>query len=155
MGLWANITDFVSGSRLGYQTANVMLERDEALATARITANLNDSRASWERSASYVAVSDIEIELDGTNTGGLTIQARVRVRTTNTGTSVTPRIFNVTDAVAAVTGAAYSTDTNFDDQTLSFTPVSGVKKYRLEITGSNATDDIQGIGYIEHYVASP
>lgn len=92
------------------------------------------------------------LELDGTNIGGLTVQARVFVRTTNTGTSVQARIRNITDASTAVTGAAYSADTVEQAQTLVFVPVAGVKIYHLQVTGNNATNNIFARGYCERFV---
>jgi hypothetical protein len=155
--MWTTIVAAELDDPFGYQGKNAMLERDEALAGARIIAPLGGSRLFGLRSASYVAVPEwLEIELDGTNTGGLTVTARVEVRTAAAGTSVTPKIRNTTDASDAVTGAACTaTDEDYSGsqqkQTLTFTPVAGVKKYQLMIIGGNAIEDVFGIGYLEHY----
>lgn len=151
MGTYQTLTVFILDQIFGFQTANKLKERDDALAAARIIAPLGGSRNVGRRNTSYEAVPDfLEIELDGTDTVGLTVQARVEVRTSNAAGSVTPRIRNVTDASDAVVGAA-SILTTFDPQTLGFVPVVGLKKYRMEILGSNAGIQIFGIGYIEHF----
>ena len=139
---------------------NEWLKNIEATLALRIGVGyLGGSRAQAFKTASFLAVPDyIDVELDGTEIAGITVRARVEVRTTNTGTSVQPRIVEV-DAAGAfvgtlVTGAAYNTDTNWDRQTLTFTPLTGVHFYRLEIIGDNATNNILGIGPgIERFVA--
>jgi hypothetical protein len=77
---------------------------------------------------------------------GVVIQVRVRVRVENAGISVTPRIYNVTDSsVPTQSGAAACTATATDfsgtnqQQTIALTPVSGKKKYKVQITPSAAT----------------
>lgn len=151
MGTFAALTPFILDQIFSFQTANKLKERDGALAAARIIAPLGGSREVGRRNSAYEPVpSFLEIELDGTDTGGLTVQARVEVKTDDVATSVTPRIRNVTDASDAVVGES-STSVTFASQTLAFTPVAGAKKYRLEILGGNATNSIYGIGYVEHF----
>lgn len=151
MGTYQTLTAFILDQIFGFQTANKLKERDDALAAARIIAPLGGSREVGRRNVVYEPVpSYIEVELDGTDTVGLTVQARVEVRTSNASFSVTPRIRNVTDAADAVVGAAEVAIVD-TPQTLSFVPVVGVKKYRLEILGANAGAQIFGIGYIEHF----
>ncbi|HEU00508.1 MAG TPA: hypothetical protein ENH89_09145 [Aurantimonas coralicida] len=151
MGTYQALSAFILDQIFGFQTANKLKERDDALAGARIIAPLGGSREVGRRTASYEPVpSYLEVELDGTNTVGLTVQARVEVKTDDGATSVTPRIRNVTDGADAVVGSP-STSTTFAAQTLGFVPVVGVKKYRLETVGSNNTNSIYGIGYTEHF----
>lgn len=152
---WTAIGAYVIDQVLGIARANELRNNAIALASSRFQHYLGGSRQFGLRSASYVdAVDYLDVELDGTNLTGLTVRARVEVRTANTGTTVTPKIRNVTDASDAVVGAAYGADTNWDAQTLSFTPVAGVKTYRLQLTGSNATDDIFGVGYVEIFATA-
>jgi hypothetical protein len=86
---------------------------------------------------------------------GATVQAVVEVRTLDGGTSVTPKIRNLTDSTDAIIGLA-CTATNADysgtnqRQTLGFTPVAG-KRYRLMLTPSNATNGVYGIGFVEAF----
>lgn len=118
------------------------------------THQLGGSRSVALISSSYVEVIDwIDFVPATGEFEGATVTAQVEVRTANAGTSVTPKIRNVTDSTDAVTGSA-CTATNADysgtqqRQSLSFTPVAG-KRYRLMITGSNTTNSIYGIGQIK------
>ncbi len=153
------ITPFIEDQAAFFQDVNEWVKNIEAIAALRIGVGyLGGSRAQAFKTASFLAVPDyIDVELDGTEIAGITVRARVEVRTTNTGTSVQPRIVEV-DAAGAfvgtlVTGAAYSADTNWDRQTLVFTPLTGVHFYRFEIVGGDAVNNIQGIGPgIERFV---
>lgn len=90
-------------------------------------------------------------EIDNTGnqlsgSSGVVIQVRVRLRVEDASISVTPRIYNVTDAAVATTSGAAAcsaTATDFSgsnqQQTLALTPASGKKKYKLQITPSAAT----------------
>lgn len=98
----------------------------------------------------------LDVEIDGTSLSGLTATLRVEVRTLAAGTSVTPRIYNVTDAAAAGTGVACTaTAADYSGtnqiQTIAVTLASGVKKYRLQGTPSNTTNPTFCIGYLELY----
>ena len=100
------------------------------------------------------AINWIDVEVDGTAFAGWTLRARVEVRTSDVGTSVTPRVQNVTDATTAGTGvASTATATDYTGvnqiQTITVTLAAGVKKYRLQLTPSNANSDVYGIGYLE------
>lgn len=155
MSSWEVLPAFVLDQIFGFQTANKLRDRDAALAASRIGGGyLGGSRALQPvKSASFVDVPDhLPLELDGTNIGGLTVQARVFVRTTNTGTSVQAKIRNVTDGSDAVVGAAYSADTVEQAQTLVFVPVTGVKIYHLQVSGNNDTNNIFARGYVERFV---
>lgn len=90
----------------------------------------------------------LEFTIDSTKFANMTVTAYVDVRTTNTGTSVQPRIQNVTDGTTAGIGTAYSTDTNWNAQSFAVTLTSGIKRYRLELVTSNATNAVLGIGYL-------
>ena len=123
----------------------------KALAARRAVYPLGGSRqALVVYNGTFDAVDWIDVELDGTEfQTGATVRARVEVRSANAGTSITPLIRNITDSTDAVTGAACTaTDADYSGanqkQTLSFTPVTGVKKYRLQFTNSNATNGTYG-----------
>ncbi len=90
-------------------------------------------------------------EIDNTGnqlsgSSGVVVQVRIRLRVENAAISVTPRIYNVTDAAVATTSGAAAcaaTATDFSgtnqQQTLALTLASGKKKYKVQITPSAAT----------------
>jgi len=109
--------------------------------------------------AAQDAIDYIDFEIDGTNLGGFTVQARVEVRTTNAATSVTPKIRNITDGTDAGVGAACSAiNTDYSGvncrQTIPITLVPGLKKYRLQLTPSTVNDEVFGIGYVEIFASA-
>ncbi len=153
------ITPFIVDQAAFSADVNEWLKNIEATLALRIGVGyLGGSRSQPLKVASFTVVPEyIDVELDGTEVAGITVRARVEVRTTNASTSVQPRIVEV-DAAGAfvgvlVTGAAYNADTNWDRQTLVFTPLTGVHFYRLEIVGGDALNNIFGIGPgIERFV---
>lgn len=158
---WNVIAARVLDDVFGYQSANRIRENLIAIISARLTYYLGGSRATSVPlvASAQDAIDYIDIELDGTNLGGLTKQLRVEVRTANAGTSVTPRLRNITDSTDAGVGVA-CTATNADysgtnqRQTITLTLASGVKKYRLQLTPSNTTNAVYGIGYIEIFATA-
>jgi hypothetical protein len=159
MSVWTAIADFVLDDPFGFQDANEIKGNIITLASARSRAYLGGSRqgAVPRVASAQDAIDYIDVEIDGTNLAGLTVQARVEVRTANAGTSVTPKIRNVTDASDAVVGAACSSTTfsgTNGTQTLTFTPAVGSKKYRLMLTPSNTTNDVYGIGVVELFATA-
>jgi hypothetical protein len=161
MAGWNVIATFVLDQLFGYQTANMMRENMIALASARLKYHLGGSRQlTLLRSAAVQdAVEWIDQEIDGTALAGFTKQARVEVRTMAAGTSITPRIQNVTDGTTAGTGVA-CTATNADysgtnqKQTIALTLAAGVKKYRLQATLSNVNADAFVTGHIEVFATA-
>ena len=151
---WTAIANFILDQVYGYQDVNEAKNNIIALASARIQRDLGGSRITGvPRVASAQDAQEyIDVEIDGTLLAGLTVRARVEVRTANAGTGVTPKIRNITDSTDAVTGVS-STSTTWGGtnsyQTLTFTPASGIKKYRLQLTPANATNDVFGVGHIE------
>lgn len=151
---WNTIAAYLFDQPFGYQSANKFRENMIALASAKITHFLGGSRSvSLPLVASVQdAVDYIDIELNGTNLGGFTIQVRVECRTDNAATTITPKLLNVTDATDAATGVACAS-TTFSGlngtQTLTATIAAGVKKYRLQGTPSNNTNPTFLIGYLE------
>ena len=145
---WTAIVAYLLDQIFGYQDVNELRANLIAIISSRLLSrSVGGSRQFGVYSASYVDAPEYEdVEIDGTNLGGLTIQAIVEVRTANVATAVTPKIRNTTDATDAVVGTAYSTDTAWNKQTLAFTPVTGVKVYRLQVTGSNVTHEVFGKG---------
>ncbi len=153
------ITPFPVNKAAFSADVNEWLKNIEATLALRIGVGyLGGSRGQAFKTASFKAVPDyIDVELDGTEIAGITVQARVEVKTTNVTTSVQPRIVEVDeDGVFVglmVTGAAYNADLNWDRQKLPFTPLTGVHWYRFEIVGGDAVNNILGIGPgIERFV---
>ena len=97
----------------------------------------------------------LDIPIDWTAVGTAVVRAQVEVRANGT-TTVTPSIYNVTDATTVVTGVACSaTATDYSGsnqkQTLVI-PAPGSlarKLYRLRLTASDAVKGVFGLGYIE------
>jgi hypothetical protein len=99
-------------------------------------------------SASYVGIG-VPFYLDGDKVpAGATVRLRAERKTDNAGTSVTVRLRNLTDSTDAASVAA-STSTTWAEATATFTPPSGLKKYELQLTGSNATNRISAVGVVD------
>lgn len=79
---------------------------------------------------------------------GATYKALVYAKTADAGTTITPRIRNITDSTTAVTGSAVSATSFGAPQTLTFTPVVG-KEYRLQFTKSNDDAPAWGFGVLQ------
>lgn len=95
-----------------------------------------------------------DIELNSDDYAGWTVRARVECRTSDVGTSVIPRIRNITDNVNAGVGAAcVADDVEYggleQKQTIALTLGAGVKKYRLQAVPGNANTDVFVIGHLE------
>ncbi len=147
------ISDFVLDQVLGYQTASKLKNNIEAILASKLSRNLGGSREnSINFNGTFDAYEYRDVEIDSTKLGGLSVRARVEAKTANAGTSVTPRIRNITDSTTLVTGSA-ETSTSFVEQLLDMTPLtSGTKKYRLQGTTNNATNDVWLFGVMETYV---
>ncbi len=158
---WTAVPAFILDQLFGYQTANYLRDNLIALASARHKYPLGGSRElTLDRLATVQDAKDwVDVELDGTNLGGLTVRARIEVRTLAAGTSITPRVQNITDATTAGTGVA-CTATNADytgtnqKQTVTLTVAAGIKTYRLQATLGNLAADAFVIGYIEAFATA-
>ena len=100
------------------------------------------------------ATNYIDIEIDKDLIGALVVRLRVEVRTEDAGTSITPELFNVTDAtINAVGTAVTATDEDYTGvgqvQNFVITLDAGVKKYRLRGTPGNADRATYLIGYLQ------
>lgn len=141
---WTVIAAKIDGQEHGFQDVNEIVQNILAIVSSRgIGPPIGGSRQFGVYSATYVDVPEyVDFEIDGTLLGGLTVRALVEVRTANIATAVTPKVRNVTAASDAVVGTAHSATTSWAAQTLTFTPVTGVNKYRVQVTGSNATHEV-------------
>jgi hypothetical protein len=159
MAQWNVISAFVLDQVYGFQTANKIRENLIAIVSARITHHLGGSRqiSLPQVASAQDAIDYIDVEIDGGNLAGFTKQLRVECRSTNAGTSVTPKLHNVTDNSDAAAGAACSATTysgTNGTQTVAATLANGVKKYRLQGTPSNTSNPTFVIGYLEIYAAA-
>ncbi len=146
---------FVSADIVDYATFNRLRADLTLLMLGIISRNQygggDDNTGILASSATDVLHQGDGFEIDNTSnqlsgSTGVVIQVRVRVRVENAGITVTPRIYNVTDSsVPTQSGAAACSATAADfsgsnqQQTISLTPVSGKKKYKVQITPSAAT----------------
>lgn len=139
---------YAAGDKWGYQTAEKVRQALDVFGYQGFTHFLGGSDIAGVASSSYVPVhTSCPITLNGDNFGGYTLEAVVFRFTRDAATSVTCRIYNVTDGSAAVTGSA-STSTTAASETLTITMASGNKSYRLECTGSNTTNDVFAWGFL-------
>jgi hypothetical protein len=144
-------TAFVLGDRWSRYVAERARKNDIALAEKQIF--LGGSRhVGVEGTGVQDAIGYLNVLLNGTRLEGLTVRARVEVMTENAGTSVTPRIYDVTAASTLVTGSA-STSTTWEEQVLTMTLPLASRQYRLQLTKNNSTYRVYGIAMIE--VVSP
>jgi hypothetical protein len=158
---WNTIAAYVLDQVWGYQGANRHRENLIALASRRATYHLGGSRSVSIPlvAAAQDAQDYVDVEIDGTNLGGFTAQARIECRTMAAGTSITPKVRNMTDGTDAGTGVA-CTATAADysganqKQTITVTLASGIKKYRLQGTPSNTTNATFVIGYLEVFATA-
>lgn len=146
---------YVAGDPFGYQTANQV--RNNFILLAR---GIIGRDQYWGGDDTVGIISDevfdalnqgSGFEIDNTNnqlsgSSGAVTQVRCRLRVGNSSISITPSVYNVTDAVTVTsTGGAACSATNTDfsgsnqEQTLAFTPASGKKRYRLQGTPSAST----------------
>lgn len=108
-----------------------------------IEGDLGGSRSDGVQHSTWVEpreYRDWRCQADGTYV------AHVEVWTRNAATAVTPRVYDVTTATAAATGAA-STATAAAKQQITFSGVAG-REYRLQVLPSNTTHAVFGLGKV-------
>lgn len=97
--------------------------------------------------AGYVTIG-VPFYLDGDKVPpGATVRLRVELKTDAVGTDVTARLVHTGSTVVQTSSASNST--SWAEQLLTFTPASGLKKYELQITGSNTTNRVSAVGAID------
>jgi hypothetical protein len=146
------LSDFVVNQLFGYQSATRIKNNVEAILAIKLTKDLGGSRDNSVIGTPTIDIPEYrDVALDSTKLGGLSVRARVEVKTANAGTSVTPKIRNMTDSTDKVVGTA-STSLTFVEQLLVMTPLTaGDKKYRLQLNTNNGTNDVFGFGVVELY----
>lgn len=114
-------------------------------AAAGYWADLGGSRQVGDNDATWFAVPEY-CEWVAPITA--TFVVRVQIRTSDAGTSVTPRLYDMTagSAVTSGTGVA-STSTSWTEQTLSVS-LTKDRRYRLELLSGNTLADVFGKGAI-------
>lgn len=86
----------------------------------------------------YVDVPEyLDVEIDWTVLADFNAYFEIDTKTQDSGTSCTPRIYNLTDAAPAATGASSNSVTRAS-QTITVTrpTLGGLKRYRLQVTRS-------------------
>ena len=96
----------------------------------------------------WVAASAKRMYVDAADRASVDVTVVCRVRARDAGVSVQPRLYNVTEAAAAGTGAAV-TDTAWQDQTFAATLAEGANWYELQLLPGTANKDVAGVGYAE------
>lgn len=171
---WNVITAFILDQLFGYQTANKLRENHLVIVSGRLGRFLGGSRelpnnvcfppGQQPRSKNpgvgpFDALNYVDVEIDGTNQGGLTIQARVEVRTDRSGCTITPKVRNITTGADAGVGLACAASdpayggTN-QRQTIALTIVTGINKYRLQYTLSTPNGTTWCTGEIERFATA-
>lgn len=142
------ITPYTNGSKFGYQDAE--WARQDLDVLSYIAGHLDlggDERPIL--SASYVPVNGFRsYDLNGDSLGGMTLEAVIFYYTTNAATTVNVRVRNTTDSSNAGAIAAASASTSVQREVVTLTLASGVKTYRLEVTGSDAANGVYAWGYL-------
>lgn len=90
----------------------------------------------------------LEKVLPGADLQGFIVQARVQVRTDAAGTTVQPKIYDITNAVDHVVGSA-SSSTSWAEQLLTMTLPTATRAFKLMLVKNNADAAVYGIGHIE------
>jgi hypothetical protein len=123
--------------------------RQSLVSLGHSTYYLGGSRTSGFVGTSYTPIVDyVDFDIPAAKDGGaFTWTAEIDLLSGGDGTTITPRVRNVTDGTTAVTGSA-TTSTSFARQSLSFTPTVG-KCYRIECVKSNDTETCWAIGYMQ------
>lgn len=151
-------TDFVLGSKFGFQNANRIRHGMLSLASMKFEKALvqGGSRSDRHNSLGTSAVDHPnywDAIIDWTRNGsGWTVIARCEGVTENAATTLTIRIRNVTDsqnhdATTVISSTSYAERLI----TIPVPAVLGVKRYRLQLIQSTATYGVNALGIIEAY----
>lgn len=142
------IAAYVNNSPFGYQDAE--RARQDIDICAYLAGHLDlggDERPIL--SASYTPVNGHRsFDLNGDSLGGMTLEAVLFFYTANAATTVNARVRNTTDGSNAGAIAAASAATSVTREVVTLTLASGVKTYRLEVTGSDASNPVYCWGYL-------
>ena len=144
---WTAVGDFAIDDGAFSQDINEIKNNTIALARHREHKYMGGSKLSSLLKSATVqdCVDGLDIEIDGTDVSGLTVECEVEVRTEDAGTTITPQVYNVTDDSVAGTGTACSVTTadysgTNQRQSFTVTLLTGVNVYRLRATNSDANE---------------
>jgi hypothetical protein len=99
------------------------------------------------------AVDYVEFEVPTSASGGHVFKVVCEVKTENAATTVTPRLYNVTDAAVTWTGSACTSTAWGTYQVSSTLTIAAGKKYRLQFTKSDDVYEAWGTGHIRRTAA--
>jgi hypothetical protein len=99
------------------------------------------------------AVDYIEFEVPTSASGGHVFKVVCEVKTENAATTVTPRLYNVTDATVTWNGSAGNSTAWGTYQISSALTIAAGKKYRLQFTKSDDVYEAWGAGHIRRTAA--
>jgi hypothetical protein len=99
------------------------------------------------------AVDYIEFEVPTSDSGGHTYKVVCEIKTENAATTVTPRLYNVTDASVNWTGSAGTSTAWGTYQVSSALTIAAGKKYRLQFTKSDDVYEAWGTGHLRRTAA--
>jgi hypothetical protein len=143
----------VSGDILTLARYNKL--KDSIIANAHAVFPLGGSRsvALPAGGGAQDAIDYIEFEVPTADSGGHTYKVVVEVKTENAATTVTPRLYNVTDASVNWTGSAGTTTAWGTYQVSSALTIAAGKKYRLQFTKSDDLYEAWGTGHLRRTAA--
>jgi hypothetical protein len=135
--------------------ANYNKIRDSIIADAHAVFPLGGSRtfAIPTGGGAQDAIDYIEFDVPTAESGGATYKVSVEVKTENAATTITPRLYNVTDAAVTWTGAAGTSTAWGTYQVSSALTIAAGKKYRLQFTKSDDVYEGWGIGVVRRTYA--
>lgn len=154
---FTSFSDFVLDQVFGYQSSNRLKNNTEALAYSKLEKNFGGTRLTvMTPSGALPEVLDLSdyrnVEFVSTNLAGLTVRARVEGRVTTSGSSVTPRVRNITDSTTLVSGTPIIATSAFAEQIMTMSPLTaGTKQYRLQGTVSGGST-VYLLGVAETYI---
>jgi hypothetical protein len=131
--------------------ANYNKIRDSIIADAHAVFELGGSRAiaiPFGATTNQDAPEYIEFQVPTSSQGGFVYKVEVEVKTENAGTTVTPRLQNITDATTTWTGSAGTATAWGTYQTSGSLTIASGKRYRLQASKSNDAVDGWIIGRI-------
>lgn len=143
---YQTVPDINAADDVGYESFQKI--RDAARAAVFSRSSLGGSRHFTLQGTGYQDAYDaLPFILPDAASAGGAYRAEVWQRTADAGTSLTPKIRNVTDSTDAVIGTP-SSSTSWVTQDLVFTPAVG-KEYRLMFVKSNDAAPCWGFGVLQ------
>jgi hypothetical protein len=142
------ITAYTNGTKFGYQDAEWARQDIDILSYLAGHLDLGGDERGIT-SASYVPVNGYRsYDLNGDTLGSMTLEAVVFYYTATASTTVNVRVRNTTDSSNAGAISAASAATTVTREVVTLTLASGIKTYRLEVTGSDAAAGVHCWGYL-------